>query len=341
MPGIHIRDFRAVDLPDAAALLAARQVRDREQLPFLAKAYEEPRECEPLLRQAISEPAYGGGVAALSGDTLVGYLLAEKNLFPPTSLPAQFIPPYTMSVGLQCHAVSSAVDAVEVYRAMYAAAAERWVASGFFEHRVYVIAGDRDAEEAWVTCGFGRGLTCAVRPTADPVSVAGELPGLEIHQAASEDLDVVMRLEHTNNAHHWGSPIFWPYLHETQPAAREHQANLLAEAANAHFVAYRDGVPVGMDTFNAPDWVNPMLQGGRMIYLFQGVVEEAARGGGVGKALLARSMAWAHEQGYDWCALHFASMNPSGAPFWRGQGFVPVEHTMARRIDERVAWARP
>ena len=45
------------------------------------------------------------------------------------------------------------------------------------------------------------------------------------------------------------------------------------------------------------------------------------------------------EQGYANCCLHFASDNPSGAPYWLGQGFVPVEHTMVRRIDERIAWA--
>ncbi|MEX2080946.1 MAG: GNAT family N-acetyltransferase, partial [Dehalococcoidia bacterium] len=74
--------------------------------------------------------------------------------------------------------------------------------------------------------------------------------------------------------------------------------------------------------------------------LLNGVIEPHARGGGIGKALLSHSKAWAREQGYSWCVLHFASANPSGGPFWLGQGFIPCEYTMVRRIDDRVAWAR-
>jgi hypothetical protein len=50
-------------------------------------------------------------------------------------------------------------------------------------------------------------------------------------------------------------------------------------------------------------------------------------------------MAWARKQGHRWCTLHFASGNPSGAPFWLGHGFIPVEYTMSRHLDERVAYA--
>ena len=340
MPRIQVRPFAAEFAPDAAALLAARQRRLRGRLPMLAKAFEEPRECEALIRRALSGSLYGGGYAALAGDRLAGYLLAEKHLHAPQSLSALYIPPYTMAVSLAGHAVADWADATEVLRLLYAQAAEQWVAGGFFEHRAYVPAGDLETQEAFLTCGFGRQLTCAVRST-EPPAAEPLAAGVEIHTAGSEDLEVVMKLEHTNATHHWRSPIFWPVLHETDAAARAYQAGLLADPANAHFIAYRGGQPVGMDTFNPPDWISPLLQGGRMVYLYQGVVEEEVRGGGLGKALLARSMSWAREEGYDLCALHFASMNASGGPFWLSQGFVPVEHTMSRRIDERIAWARP
>jgi hypothetical protein len=52
-------------------------------------------------------------------------------------------------------------------------------------------------------------------------------------------------------------------------------------------------------------------------------------------------MDWASRAGYTSCTLHFAPSNPSGGPFWLGHGFVPVEHTMERVIDSRIAWARP
>lgn len=340
MTRIQVRPLKPSDISPAAALLAARHKRDRARLPWLNKAYEDPAECEVLVRDTVQSPRTFAVAAELDGQ-LAGYLVGERELHHPASLSAQFVPPYTLGIGLHGHAVAADVNAVDVYRLMYAELAARAVERGFFEHRVYIVPGDRDVEEAWVNLGFGRGLVCAVRDTTVPVPLDSRAFDVEVHQASSEDADVVMQLEDANTRHHYSSPIFWPYLHETLSAAREYQEALLADPANAHFVAYRDGKPLGMNTFNPPNWVSPLLLGGRSIYLFQGVVVEEARGNGVGKALLARSMEWAREQGYERCVLHFASANASGATFWLGQGFVPVEYTMARHIDERIGWARP
>jgi hypothetical protein len=52
-------------------------------------------------------------------------------------------------------------------------------------------------------------------------------------------------------------------------------------------------------------------------------------------------MAWAQDEGYQWCALHFAAANIVGANFWLGHGFRPIEHRLRRHIDERIAWAGP
>jgi GNAT superfamily N-acetyltransferase len=133
--------------------------------------------------------------------------------------------------------------------------------------------------------------------------------------------------------------MFWPLLNEPQAAAREHTKGLLDNPANAHFIVYADGKPAGMQTFMRPGFTPPVMDFEHDVYLFEGVVEAKARSGGVGTALLAHSMKWAQEQGYSQCTLHFASGNPSGAPFWLGHGFVPIEYTMVRHVDERVAWA--
>jgi GNAT superfamily N-acetyltransferase len=77
------------------------------------------------------------------------------------------------------------------------------------------------------------------------------------------------------------------------------------------------------------------------VYLYEGITEPAERGGGVGAALLDRSLAWARERGADHCTLHYATANPTGRPFWLKHGFRPLEHDWVRQVDERVAWARP
>jgi GNAT superfamily N-acetyltransferase len=96
-----------------------------------------------------------------------------------------------------------------------------------------------------------------------------------------------------------------------------------------------------MQSFLRPGFTPPTVQRSSDVYLFEGVVSNDARGGGIGAALLKYSMDWARGAGFESCTLHFAAGNPSGAPFWTSNGFVPVEHTMERTIDSRVTWARP
>ena len=66
--------------------------------------------------------------------------------------------------------------------------AARWVAEGFFTHRVALPAGDAEAQEAWVTLGFGRYLTAAVRPT-DAVVPLVTPRALTIERASPEVIE--------------------------------------------------------------------------------------------------------------------------------------------------------
>ncbi|MGH2633455.1 MAG: GNAT family N-acetyltransferase [Tepidiformaceae bacterium] len=172
-----------------------------------------------------------------------------------------------------------------------------------------------------------------------PVEVS-RAASVEIQQASSEDFAVISALSDELTAFHSRAPIFWPLLTEPHHAAEEAHRGLLADPRNAHFVAYEGGQPVAMQTFARPGFTPSIVEPEGNVYLFEGMVEERARSGGIGTALLNHSMAWAREQGDERCTLHFASANPSGAPFWLSQGFVPVEYQMARHVDERVAWAR-
>jgi GNAT superfamily N-acetyltransferase len=320
-----------------AQLLASRQRADRTRVPALASAFEHDDACRAVLAPLLDSP-WLEAVAAERDGELVGYLAGERQLQPGNSLAARWIEPHSFVIPFPGHAVAPGEDPVAVHRVLYAELAARLVAGGFFFHTVHIPAADPALQEAWVALGFGRKTTAAVRDTG-PVGAAALPAGIAVHQAGPEDIEVVMALEHTLDLHHVASPIFWPDLPETYAAGREYQAGLLADAANAHFVAYRDGHPLGMQTFMAPGFLSPLLVAEKMVYLFQGVVEPGLRGEGLGSALLDHSMGWARAQGYQHCSLHFASANPSGAPFWLGHGFVPVEYTMTRRVDERVAWA--
>lgn len=334
---IEIRPLAPHDVDAAAALLAARHRADRSRTPDLSPSYESETAARATVEQALAAP-FARGVAATQGGTLTGFLIGSIALPPPTSWFSGFLPPRSGQIGYGSQAASGD-DAGEVYRAMYAALAPSWLERGCFAHFVEVNAEDTVALDAWFSLGFGQVMTLAVRDTS-PVAESAERPpaGVEIHQAGAEDIDVVMQLNDELMRHHNASPIFLPYLTETEASAREHQAELLADPANAHWIAYHDGRPAGMQTFQPPTFAE-MARPDRSIYLFQGVTTADGRGAGVGTALLRRSMEWAREAGHERCVLHFFSANIPGARFWLGSGFRPLTYRLVRRVDERIAWA--
>lgn len=339
MPRISVRELDSRrDLQPAAALLAARHKRDRQRIPMLAKSLESVATCASTVAAQTSSPRASAAVAE-AGGRVIGFLAGEKALFAPTDFPSQFIPPHSISMGVDAHAVAEGEDVTHVYRAMYGFLAERWVREGFFVHQANIVPGDAEVQEAWVSLGFGRHTTAAVRPTV-PVE-RPSAAAFELHRAGPEDIGVILKLADDLSRHHNSAPIFWPYLLETEAATRDFNLAALADAHVPYFVAYEGGKPVGMQTFLRPGFTPPIVEPEGNIYLFDGVVAPEARSGGVGTGLLAATMHWCRENGYRTCTLHFASANPSGAPFWLGHGFVPVEYTMSRHVDERVAWARP
>jgi GNAT superfamily N-acetyltransferase len=335
---LTIRPFEPADIPAAALLLAERQKRDRKRLKMLSKALEEPTFWEGLFRRAAADSSHQKDrVVAIRDGKLAGFLIGERMLLGPREFPSIFIPPQSISIDTPCHAVAKGENPTEVFRALYTFLADHWIHDGFFVHRIDLPAGDREVEEAWVTLGFGRSTTAAVRGTGAVDYVRKS--GVEVHRAGVEDIDVIMRLVDTLNRHHAQAPMFWPILRATDDAAKEFNLTSVRDPQNPYFIAYDNGRAVALESFLRPGFTPLIVEADKTIYLYDGVVEMDVRSHGVGSLLLERGMAWARERGIERCVLHFASGNPSGAPFWLGHGFVPVQHTMERRIDERIAWA--
>ncbi len=335
-------ETRPADPSDAlalAGLLAQRHRRDLARLPQLRTDLAEPSAWRGMV-EGLLQNRRADTVVAVRGETPIAFLGGERMLLSPADFASQFIPPHSVQVGLEGHATADGEDALPLYRAMYAVLARAWVEAGFFTHRVAVVPGDADLQEAWVTLGFGRYMSAATRPTAPEVPIFRPRQ-LTIERASPEDLEDVLALADNLNAWHWQSPMFWPVLEAPAAAAREFNAAALRNADVPYFVAYDEGRAVGMQSFLRPGFTPPIVDHTNDVYLFEGVVSDEARSGGVGAALLAHSMEWARRAGHSTCTLHFASGNPSGAPFWLGHGFLPVEHTMERVIDSRIAWARP
>ena len=325
----------AKHLDTAADLLADRHRHDRVRDPRLPATFEDPVLCRGQIEQALTT-AGAYGVVISDGSEAVGFGMMTPQFIEPTHMLAAFFPPRGVSLGYSAHAAKEGME-YDVYREMYGALAEHFVDRGIFHHSVAVPALNGAAVDAFNSLGFGRNMACAIRGV-DPVD--RHAAPIEVHQASAEDYPAVEALGEELTLHHARSPIFNPYVRESDPAHHTFIKGLLEDAdANAHWIGYEDGKAVGMNTFMQPFFLSPMTVPEKTIYLFLGVVTQDARQGGIGSAILSQGVSWAREKGYDNVALHFATANISGAKFWQSSGFQPVEFGMRRTIDDRIAWA--
>jgi GNAT superfamily N-acetyltransferase len=337
--GIETRPLTDAGLDDAARLLAARHRENRRRHPLLTEDLEEPGVARRALAEVLASPAASGRLALRDG-RVAGFLAGITAISRFDSFFAYLAPPRSVTIPAIGHAVAPGEDPFAVLSRLYGDLAGGWVPLGYFDHSVQVIPGE-PAEEAWVALGFGRQASVAVRETA-PLGEIRTLPGLEVRQATDEDLPVVVALARALGLHHTGAPMFsfWAVGPGSEALTRDFLRPILADPANPHFVAYQSGEPVGMVTFMSPGFTPRFVERDRNLYLFMGIVDPSRRSDGLGRVLLDHGLAWAREHGYTHTTLHVLSANSSGAPFWFGHGFRPIEHTLARHIDERILWVR-
>ncbi len=330
-------------MPALAALLAARRREERATLPLLNERFADASACEAVLRGHLAE-AGCDSVIAERGERLAGFLLGHRRHVTIESFEAQYSPPMEAGMPGSGHGVAPGEDVEAVYAAMYAHLGERWVDAGYFEHRITMPLGSPTTTEAWFHLGFGSLYTFSAREsTALPASTRDLATVIEVQRATPVERAEVLRFEDDSGRFHRAGPIFWPYMErQASGAIEEFTAGALSDESNGVFLARRNGIAVALHLLVAQaEWGSTFTQPDGSIYLYEGITSPEARGTGAGTALLAHTLDWAREAGHPYVTLHYATPNPSGGPFWRGHGFVPVEVTLQRRLDERLAWARP
>jgi GNAT superfamily N-acetyltransferase len=324
---LAIVPFEPAHLHEAARLLADAHRLNRERQLLLPAAYEDPRAARELIENALTHPH--AGVAALRRDRLAGYLIGRISV--------DFME-RRATVWPEGAAIASAEDP-ELYREMYASAAEHWVRNGSFLHQVFLAATDAVAIQAWFSLGFGRFSTYNWREI-EPI--AGPEAEIVVRRVGPEALDDEEALRNGLRRYNASSPIFHPLIwrlggEQKQTLAVERAG--MASERNAYFIAYQDGRPVGLVIFTPP-FPGYMLTPDDAAYLHIAYVDEKARAGGVGAALVNRGLGWAREQGYKLCTLSYYPPNLLGAHYWQSKGFKPLSFCLERRIDERIAWAK-
>ena len=178
----------------------------------------------------------------------------------------------------------------EQARDLYATAARAWVDAGHTAHAVFVPASEEP---------FDAGVT--IRPSTP------------------DDLDVSARLDRELSESMVPSPSFSSMRLQSEEEYLDDWRDTWDEPHFTHFVAERDGVVVGHTLlYKRPADLRVPADS---IDLANVATFPDARGGGVGRALFAHVLGWAHENGYPTMVTDWRMTNLLASRFWPRRGF--------------------
>lgn len=296
MPALEIQAFAEEHVDTAAELLAERHARHRRVEPLLPETVD--------FREQIARELDGGtGVAALRDGELVGYLVGARR--------EDQVGPHVWS-----YIAGQAVREPELVRDLYAAAAAAWVADGLTRHFVYVPALP-ELIDPWFRLSFGASAALGTRDTTDGLAID---TGVAVRDGTPDDIDAAARLDRAMGESMIPAPSF--SYHETGPVEQvvdEWQGTWEDTDTYRHFVAERDGRVVGhILLYRRPADLRVPSDA---IDLAQASTEPDLRGSGIGLALTAHVLGWAHDHGYPTMVTDWRMTNLFASRFWPKRGF--------------------
>jgi GNAT superfamily N-acetyltransferase len=332
MRQLAIVPFDDMMLSAAGDLLAARHRAQRVTLPALPERLEDTAAARRAVEAAWRE-LHASGFAAIEDGRFVGYLIGAWQV--------DDIRGRTAWVRMAGHAIAPGMD-TEVYRDLYAALASTWIDVGCFTHHALVPATDRTLLEPWYALGFGQEQAHAIRPiTAADAEAPTVDRDIVIRRAGPDDLDAIRSVADIVGRHQARSPIFAAFPPEMTDDWDDAWAQLLADETTIVLLALNGTRAIGFTLCSpAQESDTALLAPARCLELRLTAVRADARGTGIGRRLAAHIFAAAYAAGYTCCIADWRVPNLDASRFWPRQGFQMAYYRLARRIDERVIWAR-
>jgi GNAT superfamily N-acetyltransferase len=286
---------------------------------------------EPLLRRHLpggSEDRRawavvdGGELLAIAG-VLVERLTPDQERY-------CYMPPRSVTVASSAlHAVSE-VAADDCYPLLLDEVRELAKSIGDAAVFVNVLPNDAASVQRWRGLGLRPGTVFARRPVAGWRPPSPPPAGLVIRVARPEDVEALTDLareEQHYHAEHTSSGVSPEVPRATSRRVAEGRITAPAET-NRQLVAENGaGRPLGAISGSiltlAEDQIQRYLLPPRYGYVGLTVVTEAARGTGVGRALIDAMIGWFAARQLETAFLHYVADNPLSSRFWARAGFVP------------------
>ena len=273
------------------------------------------------IKQAMLLTNCNLGVAVLAGDKMVGYMLVNFQF--------DFKGQRAVIVREFSHAAISK-DRDIIYQLMYASLGEELISKGLNLHIIWHFAHDDILKETLYQLGFG-------------AFIAGQLRDLSlincdenIHIVEEKDFMLVTDLHIEQSKYYLDSPIF--IIKNTDQASIREDLTKHAEQGHKLFVYYDDKAPAAYFITGAYNEKEEgfLLQNSGTAQIMSAYAKPSVRGKGIGKALLARSIDCAKENGYKKLFVSHETANIYGGNFWR-KHFQPYLFCSMRYIDNRVS----
>lgn len=305
-------------------MVARRYQNAHAHIPFLPASYCDAGAIVPRLRPHLGHVP---GVVVLDAGRPVGFLMSF--LVSNRAERMAVVPDFGHGVELGRE--------YELYRLMYAGIADQWLANGCFLHAITLYPCEQAASAAWFSVGYGLAVMDALRVVNSPVSAhARTIPaGIQIRRAQCPDVDLIATLELALSRHLAAPPAYLPLILDER---RETLEEWISSQEHALWVALCDGAAVAYLRFEPSEQFVLPTSAETTVAITGAFTRENLRGSGIGMALLQAGLQWAGSEGYSHCSVDFESANLPGSAFWL-RHFVPVTHSLMRRVDARLAWA--
>lgn len=309
---MNIVNFDKQHIKEAKAIALANYYAEKQFVKELPQVSDIPD---------LTEFAENGlGVAALEEGKLVGFLCCYKpweNAFDSTAK-GTFSP---------IHAHGALTENKEmIYRKLYQAAAEKWVAHQITYHAIAMYAHDEQALRIFFMYGFGVRCVDAIRSMESLECLP--LPNLLLEELPKEEIAQIREMRKMLSNHLGNSPCF---MYSSEQDFEEWIVRSENRQSSV-FVARMNGEPVSFIEI-ADGGENFVTETENMKNICGAFCLPEYRGAGIFANLLNFVIGGLKEQGLKLLGVDFESFNPTASGAWN-KYFTPYTHSVVRRIDE-------